>query len=150
MDEWRGWVGRRATIKDSGSVKVWDIVGRDKTNPEYLRIADDGVIRSDAIHIGRLDRLPVQEDVNRRPGQEKPGARIDVPQVGPDSALEMMTHLLGMAASYFEAVADDPASRDEVQRIIQELDFQGGPRVTATMAFYDAIYAWYEKSKSDD
>lgn len=73
----------------------------------------------------------------------------DAPAVTRDMALELMAHHLSLAAMYFEQVADSDETVPELRRLLQGNDPRSGedncPRIGAGLAFYDAIFAIYER-----
>lgn len=145
-------VGRKCTIKDSGSLKVWDIVAVDKRigikdSPLY-RLAYDGVLNEALFHGYRLDVLPLPADKTIKHFDY--GVGLDAPRVTNDEATELLAHMLGLAHMYFQATPDD--MREEVVRLIalREGDNPNGSVMIGAMAAYDAWHAHYERLKAED
>lgn len=71
---------------------------------------------------------------------------IDAPRVRPDVALELMVHHLQLAAMYFEAIPEGPASFDEMVRLLREDE----RALAGAREWYDAINQFYEEMKDRD
>lgn len=139
-------IGRKCTIKDSGSVRVWEIVGH--TNDYRFYLACDGKLAPTDFRLDRLEILPLIAD--KRLKHFDFGVHLDAPRVTHDEATELFAHMMTLAHMYFQATPD--GMRDEVKRVIamREGDNENGVVMVGVLAAFDAWTAKYEELKADD
>lgn len=163
------YIGRKVTIKDSGSVRQYQVCALTR-DEDKAYLADGGKFHS-LCRLDRLEVLPID------PHYGSPAYKVGYTQMGSmhihsDEATEFFAFVMMQAGSLFQNVpepATDAAirlddgsaragmpldeSRNELERLLTiRGETRDGPVVTAALAYYDAAFAWYQadKAKHDD
>lgn len=144
-------IGRKATIRDSGTSKVRDIVAladKSQNGEDRVFVSFDGVMSSFPMPMSRLELHEKPKDPHMR--AQEYGSYVDAPRMTPDEATEQLAFLLMWAHSMFQLIPDD--ARAEVERLIavREGPAVDGSVMTGAMAAFDAWHAHYERLKADD
>lgn len=144
-------IDRRCRIKNSGSEKVYRIVGFSEVRAgftAYVKISFDGIVQTVSMPLDRLEILPIAQEPHAKAAAF--GVSLDPMRVDHDEATELCAHMLGLAHMYFQATPDD--ARDEVVRIIakREGPSPNGSVMIGAMAAFDSWHAHYERLKEDD
>lgn len=173
----KDYVGRKVTIKDSGTVRQYDVCALTKEGMGFLSL--EGVTFG-VFTLDRLELVPMDPHYNSgayRAGFKQAGTI----NIHADEAVEFLAFVMLQASSLFQSVPspapcptckggtirgnvndggdcsdcmntrydDGDAYRRELERL---LTVRGepvdGPCVKAALAYYDAALTWYEADKA--
>ena len=131
--------GRQATIKDSGSSKVWKILAIDQKGVAYLRFGE--IVHT--IHKDRLELVPMPE---RDDGM----VTMDGFRTTRDEATDWLAFTLLQAGMLFMNAPSGPETRAEVLRIMTARgEREDGPVVAAALAYIDRAEEIHEAMRAE-
>lgn len=139
MNEKHPAIGRRVTIKGSGSIKQYDCVGTasaNRINRDHAVLSFDGVVQMRTVPFDRLEIVPYVN--NDPPGYMTPASFATTA----DEATEWFAFTMLQAGVIFQNVPAD--AWPEIERIMTVRgEGKNGAFVKAARAYYDAAIAHY-------
>ena len=143
------YIGRRCTIKDSGSPKIYAIGDGWRVHPRIERTDIQLELRSEGQHHGymELDRIELTPET-RIEKRDRTYLNTDHMHLTSDEALDYFAFVMMQAGVLMQNIPSDPGSRDELLRILTARgENPDGPLVMAALAYYDSAFAIYDKRR---
>lgn len=154
------YIGRKCTIKDSGSPKIYEVAGFHECGDIMLSF-DRVILTSKKFSPDRLELLPLDRS---RPGSEADKKNSDYRPIGdvlvhPDESIEWFAFVMLQAGALFQNVPSPPppdlvqpapsgmqdTTREELKRLILARgESETGPILAGALGYYDAALKWYQ------
>lgn len=142
------FVSRRVQIKDSGTVKQYEIAAYLDSDTVILADPHTGFMTNPGIKLDRLELVPEVKSEKEKQAEREGYIGGDTFRCTVDEATEWFVFLMLQAGALYDRVPSD--ARDEVERLLKVRGIDDGPWFVAAMAYYDAALKWYEEDEARD